>query len=157
MSLWWGRVGRFARCSRSRILRSSSCDLSYTIGMTFSFSLSLDPVTTPFLLPIRFLKGNSTLGFAGRVFGFSGDGDLGCAWSNGVPSSTSPSSGEEVARRFAGLIPSGDLLAIRFGGVGAITNKGRVEVRREKQYRGGCAPLQVAQRQLLTAKRSSSV
>lgn len=66
--------------------------------------------------------------------------DVGGGRDGGLGSLTSPSSGEEVKRRFARLLPSGDLEAFLLRGVGTMKDVAlkRNDLRRRRRRRPAC-------------------
>lgn len=111
---------------------SSSSDLSYITATSFSFSLLRSLVSSfgwgigVFVsMPFFFLKGNLTF-VSNLEDGLGGEVGLGgsdaCGKGVSSSSSTSPSSGEEVAILLYGLPFSGVRDAVRFGGVRTISS-----------------------------------
>ena len=93
--------------------------------MPFLDSLeSSDGLVVPFLVgSVLFLKGNGTFGFT--VIGFGGKNagrDTVGPLDGAETSSSSPSSGDEVAHRFEGLLRGGDLEAILLRRLGVMSS-----------------------------------
>ena len=98
-------------------------------------ALSLDSDPTPLLMISAFLlKGKATFDLCGR----GGETGLGGRFPGlelvtvNEPSSTSPSSGEEVRARLGGRAPTGEFDAGRFVGVGCMVH---VVVRKSRSRR----------------------